>query len=330
LKHSIQPFLSQILDYAGLYPPASLPLNDAFGEYIKHYQSNEFWMLSKFVAGTNYLSDLVELINAYEESPKPFLITAVAAQSVSLQGFKQVVVATKKTITNAVNKSSKEIRVPSLEIKLPENLFKAADTTELQEAIEYAVNEMTSSPILPYEIFFEISGFAFEQTNIDLIVDMLSNHLAVLASKDLEYFSNIGFKIRCGGVEAFQFPPIDYLAHAIHSSVQKKIPLKFTAGLHHPVRHYNSTVSTKMHGFLNVFGATLLCHHKGLSKAEVRNMLEDENPNNFIFSDAQFIWKDYSIASDEIQLLRSHYVTSFGSCSFDEPVEDLQELTLLT
>ena len=85
-----------------------------------------------------------------------------------------------------------------------------------------------------------------------------------------------------------------------------------------------------MHGFLNVFGATLLCHHKGLTKTDLQNMLVDENPDNFLFSDSQFSWKEYSIASEEIQKLRALYVTSFGSCSFDEPVEDLNELSLLT
>lgn len=330
MKHSIQPFLAEILDYAGLYPPASLPLSEAFEKYITHCQSNEAWMLSKFVAGTGYLTDLVELINATKESPDPFLVTAVAAPSVSLEEFRQVVDNTKTTLLDVIDRSDREVKVPSLEIKLPEEFFESSNTTNIEKAIEYAVSEMASSLVLPNEIFFEIPGFAFKRANIDIVLDVLSDQIAVLESKKLDAFSVIGFKIRCGGVEAFQFPPINYLAHAIHSSVTKKVPLKFTAGLHHPVRHYNDSVSTKMHGFLNVFGATLLCHHKGLSKPDLQNMLEDENPDNFIFSDTQFSWKEHSITSEEIQILRSLYVTSFGSCSFEEPVEDLQELTLLT
>lgn len=330
MKHSIQPFLSEILDYAGLYPPASLSLDDAFDKYIQHTQSNHSWMLSKFVAGTNYLKDLQELVHTHDQSPQPFLITAVAAPSDSLESFKKVMDQTKAIILDVVQDSTKEIKVPSLEIKLPEIFFKNSDLPSVQEAIRYAANEFKTADTLPDHIFFEISGFSFDSSYSKLLVDALHQHNKNLEAADDSQYCFSGFKIRCGGVEAFQFPPTDYLAQAISYSTKSKVPLKFTAGLHHSVRHYNDSVSTKMHGFLNVFGATLLAFSSELKVSDIQTMLEDEDADHFSFTDKFFSWMKTTISLEELHMLRSLYVTSFGSCSFEEPVEDLQELNLLT
>jgi hypothetical protein len=330
LKHSIQSFLSEIIDYAGLYPPTSLSLDVAFDKYVKHTRSNQTWMLSKFVTGTNNLKALQELIRTSEQAPQPFLITAVAAPSASLDEFKQVVDNTKTMILDIVEGSTKEINVPSLEIKLPESFFKDSDISALDKAIEYTVDQMDTSDKLPHQVFFEICGFTFDNSYSDLLIEALQRHKIKLEHAAKSNYSFSAFKIRCGGVEAFQFPPTDYLAYSINSAAKSKVALKFTAGLHHPIRHYNDSVSTKMHGFLNVFGATLLSHSAGLNINEIQTMLEDENDDNFSFNDSHFSWKGHSISSEEIIKLRALYVTSFGSCSFEEPIEDLQKLNLLT
>ena len=330
MKHSIQPFLSEILDYAGLYPPSSLSLNNAFHKYIQHTQSDYSWMLSKFVTGTNNLRDLQELVLSHDQAPQPFLITAVAAPSESLESFKNVIDSTKAIILDVVQSSTKEIKVPSLEIKLPETLFKNSDSQSILEAIEYVVDQLNTSEHLPHHMFFEISGFTFDPNYSTLLVNALHQHSKNRDDSTQPSNSISGYKIRCGGVESFQFPPTEYLAKAISESAKSKVPLKFTAGLHHAVRHYNDSVSTKMHGFLNVFGATLLAHNTDLETADIQTLLEDENADHFLFTDKHFSWMDNSISLEEINILRSLYVTSFGSCSFEEPIEDLQELNLLT
>ncbi|HLW76336.1 MAG TPA: hypothetical protein VKS01_05110 [Bryobacteraceae bacterium] len=43
------PFLQSIVDYAGLFPPAALPLAEAVANYARYRKSPESWMLAKFV-----------------------------------------------------------------------------------------------------------------------------------------------------------------------------------------------------------------------------------------------------------------------------------------
>ncbi len=330
MKTSLYPFLSDIIDYAGLYPPSELPLEEAFSKYLSHIEQKEAWMLSKFVVGTGLLSELITLIDAEPESPSPFKITLVGAASDDVDGFKKVIDNTVEAIENALASTAKKIRISTLEIKIPSACLKEENPSYLQAAIGYAVQSMAKSKLLPHQIFFEVPGFDFDIKYAKELVQGIHRHNEWLESNEKENYSFSGFKIRCGGVEAFQFPPTDYLAEAISFSRQNDVPLKFTAGLHHPVRHFNDSVQTKMHGFLNVFGASLLSYSKKLSEAELLEILNDENASNFSFRKSAFSWKTHSISLEELHMFRSLSVTSFGSCSFDEPVEDLQELNLIS
>ncbi len=84
-----------------------------------------------------------------------------------------------------------------------------------------------------------------------------------------------------------------------------------------------------MHGFLNVLGAAVLAAEHEWDEEQTSKMLEDENNASFSFSDASFAWREWKIVTEQIKARRK-LVTSFGSCSFDEPRKDLRALNLLT
>ena len=67
-----------------------------------------------------------------------------------------------------------------------------------------------------------------------------------------------GYKLRTGGVTADAFPTSAQIARALVTAATHQLPIKFTAGLHHPIRQFRDEVKTKMHGFLNVLGAAVL------------------------------------------------------------------------
>ncbi|NIY15154.1 MAG: hypothetical protein GWM98_09725, partial [Nitrospinaceae bacterium] len=67
-------------------------------------------------------------------------------------------------------------------------------------------------------------------------------------------------------------------------------PLKCTAGLHHPIRRYDESVQTKMHGFVNVFAAGIIAQAYQLPEHEVAAIIADENPAHFIFDDKMLTW----------------------------------------
>jgi hypothetical protein len=142
--------------------------------------------------------------------------------------------------------------------------------------------------------------------------------VGVLASEE---HRGIGFKLRCGGTTAT--PPADRVAFTITACRDAGVPLKFTAGLHQPLRH------GAVHGFVNVFVAAALASARGLDEERVRAVIEDDDAASFAFDDDRLRWRDLSATTEEVAAAR-RLVVGFGSCSFDEPREGLRSLRWLS
>src|SRR5205809_292640 len=143
-----------------------------------------------------------------------------------------------------------------------------------------------------------------------------------------EEVATFGYKLRTGGVTADAFPTSAQIADALVTPATHQLPIKFTAGLHHPIRQFRDEVKTKMHGFLNVLGAAVLAAEHQWDADQAVMMLEDEDPGSFSFTDDFFAWRDWKIDTERLQYRRK-FVRSFGSCSFDEPRDDLRALGFL-
>jgi hypothetical protein len=88
------------------------------------------------------------------------------------------------------------------------------------------------------------------------------------------------------------------------------VPFKATAGLHHPL------AAESRHGFLNVLAACVFEDDDALV-GEVE-----------LDSDA-LRWRNREADADELARVRREQLVAVGSCSFFEPVEDLQKLGIL-
>jgi hypothetical protein len=54
------PLLESLIDYAGLFPPAALPMPKAVENYARYRESPEAWMLAKFVVPASRLDEIEE------------------------------------------------------------------------------------------------------------------------------------------------------------------------------------------------------------------------------------------------------------------------------
>jgi hypothetical protein len=132
-------------------------------------------------------------------------------------------------------------------------------------------------------------------------------------------------KIRTGGITPDAFPAVENIAEFLRACKAKGVAFKATAGLHHPLRcvrpltyEPNSPVGT-MHGFLNVFLAAALLDHADA-------ILAESDPKAFAFVDDGASWRGHRVSTEDIIAMRRDFATSFGSCSFEEPIEDLKAL----
>jgi hypothetical protein len=125
-------------------------------------------------------------------------------------------------------------------------------------------------------------------------------------------------KVRTGGLTPDAIPSSGGLADFLCDAASRRIAFKATAGLHHPIR-------ATMHGFVNVFVAAAFAW-QGAEQDVIRDVLNDEDANAFQFLDGELRWRGRSINTIAIQSARRDFAHSFGSCSFAEPVADLQAL----
>jgi hypothetical protein len=146
--------------------------------------------------------------------------------------------------------------------------------------------------------------------------------------------SRLRAKVRTGGVTADAFPSSAALLRFIAASVRAKVPFKATAGLHHPLRaDYRLTYApnssrSPMFGFLNVF-LTAAALHSGMGEAEALELLEEGSLAAFRFSEDGVRWRSFRLGLPQLQQARREAVIAFGSCSFTEPIGELQASDLL-
>jgi hypothetical protein len=95
------------------------------------------------------------------------------------------------------------------------------------------------------------------------------------------------------------------------------------------VRHVDEHVGTLMHGFFNLFAGAALAVVHDLDEAALVEILNDDDPEHFRFTGYDVAWTDLSAPADAVARTRETLAISFGSCSFDEPRQDLRNLGLL-
>ncbi len=137
----------------------------------------------------------------------------------------------------------------------------------------------------------------------------------------------LGAKARTGSIDPSGYPSCEELAMFLQECLNLDLPMKFTAGLHHPFRFYDESVGTLSHGFLNVICAGVLAEDHDLSRSEIAEVLSDENPGSFRFSDDCFVWKGMESEIESIDDFRE-LMASIGSCSIEDPLVDLREFGL--
>ena len=137
---------------------------------------------------------------------------------------------------------------------------------------------------------------------------------------------HVGFKFRTGGLTPETIPTVEQLAWVIACCRDAGLPWKATAGLHHPFRHENAALGASFHGFLNVLTADILAAVHHLDETRISEILDDTNPSHFTFTDHALQWHDLQATVDQFSQRR---LTTIGSCSISEPVEDLHNLKLL-
>lgn len=269
----------------------------------QYVRSGDSWMLNTFVLPIEQFEAAKQLLSHFDPS-HVLRVAALGPKTADADAFLDALDQADAAIRAFAKYDVDLVSISHLEMFLPADV----DLAALDEA-RSIIGDLT--------VFWEAPPERAPQT-----IALLAEHNSNAES------ATFGYKLRTGGVAADAFPTSAQLAAALITPATHQLPIKFTAGLHHPIRQFRDEAKTKMHGFLNVLGAAVLTAEHQWDAHQTALMLDDENADSFSFTDDFFAWREWEISVERLRY-RRRFVTSFGSCSFDEPREDLRALKLL-
>lgn len=296
IKESVKILLSEIIDYAGLFPPSGLSMSESVINYATYKNSNFSWMLGRFICPVGRLDE-------FQNSAKDFF--ARDAKSI----WKLSVLA-----SDDIYETIRKVE----EFNIQNAPGAICDTLEIKAATPDQIDKIAGAVPETFTNYFEVP-----------LDDSLSEMVSSLA------LNKQRGKIRTGGVTSDLFPTTDEIIRFMRTCLAANIPFKATAGLHHPIRCFKpltyepNSPKGRMHGFLNLFLATGFAR-EGYKPDILEEILEEEFEEVFEFDDNGAYWqKEYFLNNAKLENLRESHITSFGSCSFDEPIVDLQQIGIL-
>lgn len=323
---SLAALLAGIIDYAGLFPPARLPLGPAIHAYARYQQGPYSWTLGRFLCPTERFAELGPLIPPVFRPDHPLRLGALGRGGKTAAEFWAALRADAAAIGAFRDHHQQRTQIEAYEVRVPDEVLATGAGEAAGKLLKDIGQVFEQSSLLSLTAYFEAAPSESWRSSMAALNAALAQNNPQRVSQ--RRHKPAGFKLRCGGLQAGDFPSPEQVAYAITACRDSGVPLKFTAGLHHPIRRFDPGVQTFMHGFLNVFTAGVLAHARQLREDQVRRIIEAQDSEEFSFDDDGLRWKDSRATVEETRAAR-RFVISFGCCSFEEPCEDLQAMGLL-
>lgn len=280
--------MTGLVDYAGLFPPASLDMMSAVRRYREYLTGEERWALGRFVVPAARLGEFSAAFNEVccgEREPVWGLSVLgsgdAAADTAAIAGLAR----------GAVSIDCVELKAGS--VADAERLL-AGLPSELLAYVEFEPGH--AAEMLPVLARFgarakiRMGGVTAEAfPSVEVVADFLA-----ACSR-----ARMAFKATAG----------------LHHAVRGAYRLTYEPG----------SARATMHGFANVFLAAVLAWRDEGARA-VRDTLAVEDGSAFVFGEDDVRWLGLSAGIDEIEVVRREFAVSYGSCSFMEPLEEVGAL----
>ncbi|HUG74775.1 MAG TPA: hypothetical protein VMM81_03775 [Acidimicrobiia bacterium] len=296
--------LSGLIDYAGLFPPESLDMAGAVAGYREALEGDHAWLVDRYICPVSRLEELAgHLMASLRSGDAPWRLVAVADDR-------------SDDWLSAVDADAARVR--GFEVVMSGGAV-----------VEVVERRVAADGVRPDDIAAASRSFGrFVSYEVPWSDPDLERSLRSLASAREASGRSLGAKIRTGGVTEDAFPPPEAVAGFLIACRDLGLPLKATAGLHHPVRHRDAATGFVHHGFLNLLAAAAFAID-GAALDEVTAVLADDDAAAFALIPAGLTWRDRRAGVDALTAARSSLLRAYGSCSVREPVDDLTALGVL-
>jgi len=289
--HSLRILLADLIDYAGLFPPAALDLAATLQAYAAAYCSQDSWRLGRYVLPAPRLEEFEAALAGLErcsEDDAPWRVTVIAGPEPEADLLR---------IAHFNQRHRDRIVIDAYEQNIPASI---ADT------MRHISPDLTAYFEVPVTQLERVAEVAQHQARAKLRTGGLTPESfpttsAVLAFLNACATHHVPFKATAG------------LHHALPGV--------------RPLTYASDSPRGPMHGFLNLFLAAAGVLH-GWKPESLTALLEETEPMAFRFDDQGVAWRGYHLDNGQLAMARA-FALSFGCCSFEEPVRSMQTLEQL-
>lgn len=281
------------IDYAGLFPPAGLSMEEAVASYASYRVAVDRWMLGRFVVPVARIDELAAAVTRHPHGAgSPWPVAALVGEDA---------VSDAARVAELREAHSPLLRIESVEMK--------ASTTD---AVERAARAFAGTTL-----FLEIPIVHDPRALLRAIAAVGVHAKVRTGGVTVESFPST--------VQLARF-----IATCVDAEVSFKAtaglhhPLR---GEHRLTNDLDAPVGT-MFGFLNVFAAAAFARD-GMNESLLAELLEERDPAALRFEQDALQWGRHVVSLARPGAARSSLAIAFGSCSFVDPVDDLHSLALL-
>lgn len=285
----LRALLAGLIDYAGLFPPAALPMGEAIRNYDRYIRGERAWMLGRLIVPAARLTEYADAVREAGLDATAWrlsvLATAADAEPVCLFN----------------DGPAERGRIDVLEIKAPD------------------VHDIESATIAfgsRYQLYFEIPP---EKWRSLLPVIGRAKARAKVRTGGTEEAaipeeSRVLEFLRLASERQIAFKATAGLHHPLRGMQR--------------LTYKEDSPQAMMHGFLNLFCAAVLLWHERDLRQEAAWMLSERDADAITMDEMTMTWHNSGVTftAEQIAEARERFCISFGSCSFAEPVEDLRAL----
>jgi hypothetical protein len=295
---AIQAFLGELIDYAGLFPPAGLALPIVVRQFHQYSLSDNRWMLGRLIVPARQLADLRGELDGLFSDASPASRWRISSLMPEFEGTGDAFRQSLEQIER-FNQWCPHAVVDTIEGKLTS-----------AASIDQTIHALPASLSAFLEMPFSGAG--------ELIRAIASSQTG-----------NLRGKMRTGGITSDLIPGSSQVAAFMAACAAARLPFKATAGLHHPLRavypltYETSSTRDTMHGFLNVFTASIFAWCRKWPESRLVPILDCTDASAFRFDNGHLHFQTERVSTEEISDAREHFAISFGSCSFVEPSTEI-------
>ena len=314
----IKGLMTGLIDYAELFPPAGLGMREAVRRYAEYRQGGHAQALGRFIVPAGRLDELKDsVLSLAAMAPKPAWPLSIIVGDEMAGDIADVA---RLEMDGASGGEVGWARIESLEhrVSRPEQI------SERLALVRDRLREPES-----VEVYFEVPLEPDPEPFIAAIAS--SGGGPARGAAEITRRSCLA-KIRTGGVTSEAFPHPEAILRFLICSRDAGVSFKATAGLHHPLAglypmtyEADSELGT-MTGFLNLFLSAAAVHARIGKEEEWLALLTEASPDAFTFADSFIRWRNLALSAADIVAARQDFARSYGSCSFEEPIEGLRAL----